>query len=71
MVWSEGAPGSSEWRCKVCELRTEIGLLRDSRQQIAKHATDLEGIIACALADHDGWKQEAMDALLNGPKDAR
>jgi hypothetical protein len=33
MVWASEAPGASGYRCKVCELRAENDLIRESRQQ--------------------------------------
>lgn len=32
-VWVSAAPGPSDWICKVCELRSQIDLLQESRSK--------------------------------------
>lgn len=65
LVWVSAQEGPNQV-CKVCDLSAQIALLRDSRRLLADRADTLEGVVACALADHDGWKQEAMEAIVKG-----
>ena len=44
LVESHGAPGGSDWRCVVCDLREENRVLQESRERLATdlgHARDL------------------------------
>jgi hypothetical protein len=45
MDWTTNAPGggSGEYRCKVCELRTENDILRESRDLLAAEVKRLQG----------------------------